>query len=163
MKKKKPSLPPQVEAALAAFDERARQALGRLDTDGTRLEELMPRTDTHFLGGNILPMISHNLLRLAREQTLEAVAIIRKGEASDVVDEVDFYASTVAELVGLIRLLAAVELSDQPGLATEWESLTEDLLSRATQLQEACEELEDELEAAEPEDGVGGGGLVQIQ
>lgn len=163
MKKKKTSLPPQVEAALAAFVDRAKEALGRLDVDGTRLEELMPRTETHFLGGNILPMIGHNLLRLAREQTLDAISTIRKGEPSDVVDEVDFYASTVAELVGMIRLLAAVELGEQPGLATEWESLAEDLLSRAQQLQQACEELEDELEAAEPDTGAGPGGLIQIQ
>jgi hypothetical protein len=163
LKKKKQAHPPQVLTAIDAFVESAKETLGRIDVDATRLEELMPRSDTHFLGGNILPMLAHNLLRLAREQTLDAISSIRKGEPSDVVDEVDFYASTVAELVGMIRLLSAVELGEQPDLATEWETVAESLLGRAQQLQEACEALEDELEAAEPEEPAGSGGLVQIQ
>lgn len=163
MKKRKPQakLSPALELAIDAFVERTKDLLGRIDVDGTRAEELMARTETHFLGGNLLPMLGHNLLRLAREQTLEAIATIRKGEPGDVVDEVDFYSNTLAELIALVRLLSAVELGDQPGLATAWEGWAEDLLGRAQQLQQACEELEDELEADEPE--ASGGGLVQIQ
>ena len=165
MKKRKPlpQFSPMLETAIDSFVERTRGLLGRIDVEGTRFEELMARTDAHFLGGNLLPMLSHNLLRLAREQTLEAIATIRKGSPSDVVDEVDFYASTLAELVALVRLLSAVELGEQPALANEWESLADDLLARAQQLQQACETLEDELEASEPEEPSSGGGLVQIQ
>jgi len=164
MKKRKPQpkISPALEAAIDAFVERTKELLGRIDVDGTRAEELMARTETHFLGGNLLPMLGQNLLRLAREQTLEAIATIRKGEPGDVVDEVDFYSNTLAELVAMVRLLSAVELGDQPGLATAWEGWAEDLLGHAQQLQQACEELEDELEADEPE-GPSGSGLVQIQ
>ena len=163
MKKRKvqAKFSPALEAAIDAFVERTKELLGRIDVDGTRAEELMARTETHFLGGNLLPMLSHNLLRLAREQTLEAIATIRKGEPGDVVDEVDFYSNTLAELVAMVRLLSAVELGDQAGLATAWEGWADDLLGRAQQLQQACEDLEDELEADEPESP--SGGLIQIQ
>lgn len=138
----------------ARLAERIRKPLGGLDQAATRIEELLARGEGGFLSGNLLAIMNAAVLRQMRGEVAEALASARAGrdEPSDAVDEADFFASTVGELAALLKLLAGTELQEQPELRGEWERLSDQLLTNAAELQQAVEEFEVALEAAEPDE-----------
>ncbi len=105
-----------------------------------------------FLGGSLLPMMTYAVLHQAREETEETVAGIEKGEPSDVVDRVDFFASGLSEMAALVKILATMELELGSPLREDWEKVADDLQLLAQRVQQAVEKLEDAIEATEPPD-----------
>jgi hypothetical protein len=152
------SLPASIAKAAQTFREQTREAMGRMESVSTRIEELMARTDATdatFLGGSLLPMMSYALLHQAREETREAIANLEKQEPSDIVDHADFFAAAVGEFAALLKILATMEVESNAALKEDWEKLADDLQALATILQRATEKFEDAIEAVEP--------LVNIQ
>jgi len=152
---KRPGLPASIAKAALVFREQTGEALGRMDSVSTRIEELMARTDATFLGGSLLPMMTYALLHQAREETREAIANLEKQEPSDVVDHADFFAAAVGEMAALLKILATMEVESDEALKEDWEKLADDLQALATIIQRATEKFEDAIEAVEP--------LVQIK
>ena len=151
----KRNLPASIAAAARTFREQTREAMGRMESVSTRIEELMARTDATFLGGSLLPMMTYALLHQAREETREAIANLEKQESSDVVDHADFFAAAVGEMAALLKILATMEVESDAALREDWEKLADDLQALATIIQRATEKFEDAIEAVEP--------LVNIQ
>jgi hypothetical protein len=149
MSKKKLALPPELAAAAAAFRDRARSALGRLDEVATNLEELMSRASGTFLGGNLLPILVGALFQQGKQETQEALSRLEREFPHDIIDHVDFFAGALGELAALLKLLAAMELGAEPEMLAQWERVAEALHFQAAELQQAVEEFEDEFEALE--------------
>ena len=151
-----PGLSPPVATAAAQLAGRARGPLGRLEQAAVEAEELLARGEGGFLGGGLLAIVNGAVLREMRQDIAQAMVSLASGKSrrmpSDVVDEADFYASTVGELATLFRLLAGLELDEHPELRADWERWSEQLLAAAGELQQVVEEFESALEAEESEE-----------
>ena len=151
-------LPASLAAATEDFRRQTRDTLGRVEALASRIEELMGRTEATFLGGTLLPVLTHALLHQAREEIQESLKDLESGEATDVIDRADFFASALGEMAALLKILATMEIESDAGLREDWEKLADDLQVHATLLQRVTEKFEDQWEASEPPDS-----LIQIQ
>jgi hypothetical protein len=153
-KRPAPGFPATLILAVDQFREQVRPAFGALEAAAARVEELMGRSSDEnatFLGGSLLPVMTYAVLHQAREETLESVNDLEKGDPSDVVDRTDFFASAVSEMAALVKILATMELESGSPLREDWDKLADDLQALAQRIQTGAEKFEDELEANEPQ------------